>query len=249
MSIDTKDIERATAHRPWPLPDLPWVMFQSWRHLLFAHWPLPAERLRPLVPPALELEEHDGHAWLGMTPFVLEDLRPRCLPAVPGLSSFPEMNLRTYVRVGDRPGIFFFSLDAASRLAVMGARLGYRLPYRHARMGVRLDDGWVRYRSRRDDGSAEFTGRYRPEGRVFQAREGSLEHFLTERYALYTVLRSGSVLRGDIHHHPWPLQTAEAEITRNTVPQAHGIEVPTTPPLLHFSARQDTLVWPPVRVE
>jgi uncharacterized protein YqjF (DUF2071 family) len=242
----TGAILEQVSHRPWPLPYDPWIIFQSWRELLAAHWPVRWDALRPLVPAELVLEAFDGHAWVGLTPFRLTELRPRGLPAIPALSDFPEMNLRTYVRVGERPGIYFFSLDAASCLAVVGARTFYRLPYFHAEMTVESHAGWVHYQSRRSGGvDAEFVGRYRPVGPVFQASPGTLEHFLLERYALYVVLRGGKILRGDIHHRPWPLQQAEAEIERNTVASAHGITLPPQPPLLHFAARQDTLVWAP----
>lgn len=223
----------------------PWVLFQSWRKLLFAHWPVPVERLRGLVPEPLVLEEFDGRAWIGLTPFLLTGMRARFMPAVPGISEFPEMNLRTYVRFGGRAGIYFFSLDAGSRLAVAGARLGYGLPYFAADMDLRQDaDGWTRYLSRRRDGDAVFAGRYRPAGPVFRAERGTLDHFLTERYSLFTV-RGGKVVRGDIQHAPWPLQPAEAEIERNTVAAEHGIALPERPPLLHYSERQDTRIWPP----
>lgn len=241
--IDT--IERETAHRPWPKPSVPWVMFQSWRELLFAHWSVAADALRSLVPAPLEVEEFDGSAWLGLTPFLLADLHPRGLPPIPGASEFPEMNLRTYVRFRGRPGIFFFSLDAANAAAVMAARLLYRLPYRHAEMRMRWDRGWFHYTSRRRNDEAEFVGRYRASGEAREPVSGALEHFLTERYALYTVLRNGRVLRGQIHHRPWLLQEAEVEIEKNSVPSAHGIQVPARPHVLHFSSRQDTLIWPP----
>lgn len=243
--IDADAILREVDHRPWPIPPDPWVMFQSWRRLLFAHWPLPADALRPLVPGALELETFEGQAWLGLTPFHMRGLRPRFLPAVPGSSDFPEMNLRTYVRVGDRPGIFFFTLEAGSSLAVAAARALYRLPYHKAEMEIREEGDWIRYRSRREDGTAAFEGRYRPSGPVTHARKDTLEYFLTERYALYVVLRNGDVLRGDIHHGRWPLQPAKAEIDVNTVAAAHGIELPAREPLLHFAQRQDTLAWAP----
>lgn len=246
---DTDAILRARDHRPWPVPADPWVMFQSWRRLLFAHWPLAAEQLRPLVPDALEIETFDGQAWLGLTPFELQGLRPRFLPPIPGASDFPEMNLRTYVRVDDRPGVFFFTLEAGNSLAVAAARTLYRLPYHRADMAVREEDGWIGYRSRRPDGTATFEGRYRPSGPADPPGAGSLEHFLTERYALYAALKDGALLRGDIHHRPWPLQPAEAEIVENTVPGAYGIELPDREPLLHYSHRQDTLVWAPRRVE
>lgn len=231
---------------------MPWIMRQSWRDLLFAHWPVEAAALRPLVPRQLTLEEHGGSAWVGLTPFLMKGVRPRMLPPVPGASRFPEMNLRTYVRMSGRPGIWFFSLDAASRLAVLGARAIYRLPYFHARMEVVEEEGgWVRYRSRRrarpHERRAEFAGRYRPIGEIFEPEPGTLEHFLVERYALYAEPARGRVLRGEIHHRPWRLRPAEVEVERNTVPAAHGIGVSGRDPLLHFAARQDTLVWPPKR--
>ena len=223
-------------------------MFQSWRSLLFAHWPVPFEALRSLVPRQLELETHDGTAWVGLTPFCLVGLRARLVPPIPGLSTFPEMNLRTYVRVDDAPGIHFFTLEASSLAAVLFARLGYRLPYHHARMRIDERDGWISYQSGRRHGAVAFAGRYRATGPVFRPQPGSLEYFLIERYCLYRVLESGAILRAQIHHRPWSLQLAEAEIARNTVAAAHGISLPPTPPLLHFAARQDTLVWPPERV-
>lgn len=237
-------------HRPFPLPREPWLLFQSWRDLLFAHWPVPVWQLRALVPESLEIDAHEGQAWVGLTPFRMVGLRPRGLPPVPRLSSFPEMNLRTYVRHRGRTGIHFFSLDAASRLAVLGARLSYRLPYYYAAMAAIRKDGWIAYRSHRlGTPGAELVARYRATGPVFRPAPGSLERFLVERYALFAVPSRGTVLRAEVHHLPWELQPAEAELTRNTVPAAHGIELPPDPPLLHFAARQDTLVWPRHRVE
>lgn len=229
-------------------PDGPWIMLQSWLDLLFAHWPLPAGTLRPLVPERLAIDEFDGNAWIAITPFELAGLRLRFLPPLPGTARFPELNLRTYVRFEERPGIFFFTLDAASRLAVLGARAFYGLPYRHARMQLKRADGWIEYRSARLDGQATFEGRYRPVGEGFEARSGSLEHFLTERYSLFTVRGSGHVFRGDITHAPWRLQPAEARIEWNTIAAAQGIQLPASPPLLHFAARQDTHIFAPRRV-
>ena len=244
----TDEILRDVAHRPWPLPSGPWIMFQSWQNLLFAHWRVEVRELRSLVPEALILDEFDGSAWLGLTPFLLTNLHARLLPPLPFMSEFPEMNLRTYVRVGAKPGIFFFSLDAASRLAVAAARLTYRLPYRYADMTVRSDGDWIHYRSRRvGRETAEFIGRYRPIGEASQPAPGTREHFLTERYALYT-MAGDRILRGDIHHPPWRVRRAEARIERNTVAEAHGIRVAEQEPVLHFSARQDTLVWLPTLV-
>lgn len=246
---DTRAIEAVTEHRPWPLPRGPWVLFQSWQNLLFAHWRLPAEQLRPLVPEPLQLDLHDGDAWVAITPFEIRDFRARGLPAVPKLSEFPELNLRTYVRSAGKPGIYFFSLDAGSRVATLGARIGFRLPYRTATMSVEEegDEGKIRFRSERKGGAARFRALYEPVGQPFQAVPGTLEHFLTERYALFTVLRSGAVLQAEIHHRPWPLQPADGSLEGSELAAAEGVPLPDEPPMLHFSRRQDTLIWPPVR--
>lgn len=245
-SMDTRVLERQTDHRPWPLPSRPWIMFQSWQQLLFMHWRVPLEQLRPMVPAPLLLEAFDGSAWVGLVPFRVVDLYARMLPRIPGLSTFPEMNLRTYVRHDGRSGVFFFTLEAASLAAVIGARTLYALPYHHAKMRIARHGEWIDYRSRRTNDRVEFIGRYRPTGPVFQAESGTLEYFLTERYALFTVLHGRRVLRGDIHHLPWPLQPAEAHVDVNTVLAAYGLDVASAQqPLLHYAERQDTLIWLP----
>lgn len=213
-----------------------WLQAQRWRHLLFAHWPVPVEALRPQVPEDLEVETFDGSAWIGITPFRLTGLRLRRLPPVPVLSSFLELNVRTYVTREGRPGIWFFSLDAASRLAVAAARLVYRLPYHHARMRARWSECWLVYELRRGD--RVFEGRYRPAGAVFQAQLGTLEHFLVERYRLWTL----GPARAEIQHPPWQLRRAEAEILVNTMAPP-GV-VLATEPLLHYAERQDVVIWP-----
>jgi uncharacterized protein YqjF (DUF2071 family) len=162
---------------------------------------------------------------------------------MPRLSTFPELNVRTYVTFRGKPGVYFFSLDAASWSAVKTARALYHLPYFHARMSTRIENADVLYESRRDNAPAEFRGRYRPVGEVRIREKGSLEHWLTERYCLFTIHR-GAVYVGEIHHQPWPLQDASAEIEMNSVARAGGIELPETKPLLHFARRLDVLLWP-----
>lgn len=236
-------------HRPWPPPRRPWVMAQSWRELLFAHWPLAPADLRPTLPPPLHLDTFAGHAWVGVVPFGLRGLRPRGLPPLPGLAAFPELNVRTYVTspCGDKPGVFFYSLDAGNPLAVAGARqLG--LPYFTARMTMRWVGGEMVYhsvRTHRGAPPATFTARYQPTGPVFQATYGSLEEWLVERYCLYTVDAGGAVARLEIQHQPWPLQPATAEMQVDGLVAQHGIVLPNTPPLLHFARRQDMVAWPP----
>jgi uncharacterized protein len=222
-------------------------MKQTWHDLLFAHWALPASAVRPLVPAQLALDAFDGECWVGVVPFRMSGIRGRALPPFPGLSRFPELNVRTYVTHGGKPGVYFFSLDAANLPAVWAARAFYHLPYFHAAMTSHEHGENIQYASRRSSRRhripAEFRGSYRPTGEVRVRGKGSIEHWLTERYCLYTVHR-GQVYRGEIHHPPWPLQDAEADIQINTVAQADGVPLPPTTPLLHFSRCQEVLIWP-----
>jgi uncharacterized protein YqjF (DUF2071 family) len=237
------------SHRPWPLPRRPWILAQQWHDLLFAHWPVPVAGLRPLVPPALELDTFDSEAWVGVVPFRMMGVRPRGVPAASWYSEFPELNVRTYVRVGDRAGVYFFSLDAASPVAVWTARRWAGLPYFHAEMNMAHERDAISYRSRRVDQSgvpAELVARYAPKGVPFRAERSSLDHWLTERYCLYTVDAQGA-RRVDVHHAPWPLQVADADFTRNTMALAAGIALPDTPPILHFAKRLDVVTWSPIR--
>jgi uncharacterized protein len=174
------------SHRPWPMPDLPWVMTQTWHDLLFAHWPVDRRALRERVPPAFELDLFDGDAWLGIVPFHMTNVAPRAVPSLPWVSEFPELNVRTYVRVGDRPGIYFFSLDAGSAVAVQVARTFLNLPYYSAVMTVTAEERTITYESRREDAgsTARLRARYWPTGPVFTATPGTLDYFLTERYCL-----------------------------------------------------------------
>jgi uncharacterized protein len=237
------------SHRPWPMPDRPWIMSQTWHDLLFAHWPIDAAQLRPLVPACFELEVFDGEAWVGVVPFLMTNVSLRRVPALPWVSEFPELNVRTYVRVADRPGVYFFSLDAGSRLAVTTARTLLNLPYHAAAMTIASTSAGVRYDSRRENSSAEFSGTYAPIGSPVAPVSGTLEYFLTERYCLYNVSRSGEPYRLDIHHPPWPLHAAQAELVRNTMALASHIALPDRAPLLHFSKRQDMVGWAPAKLE
>ena len=225
-----------TAHRPWPLSEEPWIQAQTWDHLLFAHWRVDRDLLRAVIPDQIPLDTFDGSAWLGVTPFRITGFRLRGLPPAPVVSSFPELNVRTYSTIDGKAGIWFFSLDTPSRLAVEVARRAYRLPYHHARISDRRRGVKIDYRSERR--GAEFDATYWPDGPVEPAAPGSLEHFLTERYCLYTV-HEGAVHCAEVHHPPWPLQPAEADIRENTMaPVALEDE-----PLLHYSERQDVVIW------
>jgi uncharacterized protein len=232
-------------HRPWAPPSGGWLMGQTWEDLLFAHWRVPEAALRALVPGELAIDTFEGEAWLGITPFRVTGLRLRGTLPVPGLSSFPELNVRTYVTDGAKPGIFFFSLDAASGGAVTAARRFYRLPYFRARMSLRERGARVVFSSERTEPGSfprAFRAVYRPAGEVFNAEPGTLESFLTERYCLYA-WEGRSSYRAEIHHSPWPLQVAEASIGENTMPP-RPVELPADAPLLHFARRQDVVIWP-----
>ncbi len=227
-------------------------MAQRWSNLLFMHRPAPIDAVRALVPPSLTLDLHDGTAWVSVTPFFLSHLRPRGLPPLPGVSEFPELNVRTYVTYGGKPGVYFFSLDAGNTLAVIGARALYHLPYFRAAMRVHeTTHGAIHYRCRRTHRgapAAEFVGMYRPIGPVAPSAAGSLDHWLTERYCLYAADTSRRVYRAEIHHRPWPLQPAAVEIERDTMAAAAGFRLSSEPRRLSFSRHIDVLVWMPNRL-
>jgi uncharacterized protein YqjF (DUF2071 family) len=233
-------------------------MAQSWQYLLFAHWPMPTEAMRVLVPSALELDTFDGEAWISVVPFKMCNVHPRGLPAVPWLSHFPELNVRTYVKArdGSRPGVYFFSLEAANPIAVLLARTLFRLPYYLAQMDILVQrqrtgqhgspQKTIYYHSCRThpgSAAAAFVARYRPTGQPFAAQPGTLTHWLAERYCLYAADRH-QTYSADIHHRPWPLQPAEAEFSVNDVVAASGFRLPDTAPILHYSDRVDVATWP-----
>jgi hypothetical protein len=218
-------------------------MTQSWHDLLFAHWRVNERVLRPLIPDAFDIDRFDGSAWVGVVPFTMSHVVARGTPALPWLSAFPELNVRTYVSPRDgKRGVFFFSLDAARLPAVLAARAMFRLPYFHASMQVTRRGDGVHYASRRRLGRASFEASYEPAGPPFTAKRGSLDFFLTERYCLYHLGPMGRPSRLEIHHAPWPLQPARAEIVQNTMTDGLGIPL-NGAPLLHFAKRLDVVTW------
>lgn len=264
---------KQTDHRDRPLPDRPWALSMRWTDLLFMHWPIDPGVMRAAVPGDFDLDLYDGMAWVGVVPFKMEATRPRLLPAIPrwlapvSPSSFPELNVRTYVTVDTRdgplPAVLFFSLDAASRSAVRLARFSFGLPYFDARMQVERepgDSGWVHYHSVRTHYGAppaRFAASYRPRPRPRKndgrepapAKPGSFEHFLTERYRLFTLGRKGRGVRvGEIAHEPWPLQPAECDLSVCEMTNGLGFDLPTHEPALHYAKSIDVAAWLPKRV-
>jgi len=238
---------RLRSHRPFPLPRAPWVMGQSWDRLLFAHWRVPPRELELLVPSGLAIDTYEGEAWLGVTPFRVVGLHPRLLPPLPRVSTFLETNVRTYVIRDGTPGIFFFRLLATSRIAVEGARLGYSLPYRCAEGSMRCDDDITDYLIRLKGPGAEQAQmhvRYAAASRFSPAPRRSLEHWLVERYCLYTQTPGGQLLRTHIHHAPWSITPAKVSMNlQGLAPAALGALHPQ--PLVHHADRQHVLVWAP----
>ena len=240
-----------TSHSPRPLPTGRWVLTQRWNDLLFAHWPVSPASVAPLIPEGLNLDTFHGSAWLGVVPFWMDRIKMRGIPPIPFARSFPELNLRTYVRDQQTgsPGVFFLSLDASSLLAVAFGRSLYNLPYHWAEMHLdqRSEREFAFYSRRRASGKPViFKARYRglgPTRKLAENRSGSLENFLTERYCLFARSRSGQPMRANVHHVPWPLEEAEAEIERNDLASAVGIKLPDQEPVLHYSRRLAVYVW------
>lgn len=221
---------------------------QSWIDLLFLHWRVPVAALRPLIPAALEIDTFEGDAYVGVVPFTMRGVRPVWAPTVPGVSNFHETNVRTYVhRDGRDPGVWFFSLDAASRIAVAIARTFWHLPYHHATMSLeKLPGGDVRYDTDRNSPPPVPAGchvTYRPMGAPKPATPGTLEHFLAERYILYADTGGGDLRLGRVHHVPYPLERAELVRWDESLLAAADIPRPDGEPLAHYAAGVDVDVF------
>jgi uncharacterized protein YqjF (DUF2071 family) len=238
-------------------------MEQHWHNLLLAHWPVPVEVLRPLVPPNLPIDTFEGQAWLGVIAFQLKGIRLRGFPPIPFTSAFPEINLRTYVTVEDKPGVYFITMDADNGLGTVMARRWFRLPYTQAQIHLKIEGERIDFSSRRTErgmntGSpqgralpkkpqAEFAGSYRPVSEVDIPQPGSIDHWLAERYCYYRA-NERNVYRCQVHHMPWPLQKAEADIEKNTLASSLGVDLPSTQPLLRYAHHMKALIWPVRRV-
>jgi uncharacterized protein YqjF (DUF2071 family) len=212
-------------------------MRMTWSDLVFAHWPVEPEAVARHLPQGLKLDTVDGKAWVGVVPFLMSNVAPRCCPPIPGLSRFLELNVRTYVSVEGKPGVWFFSLDAANRLAVRVARATFNLPYMDATMSIERDHvGTIEYQSRRThrgEAAAEYEATYGVAGEFSEAEAGSLEHWLTARYCLYSANRRGLIFRGEIDHPPWKLARADYQERTNTMGQPLGFDFTGDPHVLY----------------
>ncbi len=230
-------------HRPWPRPRTRWWWRQRWSQLAFIHWEVPVELVRTWLPDTLEVDTWNGKTYLGIVPFLMQDVRPRWGFSVPGLSNFPEINVRIYVTDGHKPGVWFLSLDATQQLAVWAARNLFHLPYYRADIGVQSSSDAVRYQAQRRKSPLAFDAEYGPVGPVIEALSGSLEHWLTERYCLYALHPRLGLCRSEVHHLPWPLQQAKLDIKVNTL-ASEFVDLTRPPEHVHFAADLDVVMWP-----
>lgn len=235
------------SHRPWPLPEQPWKWRQSWQQLAFIHYRADAGRLQTRLPAGLTIQEYDGSAWLGVVPFRMAEISRGTLPSISPLKRFPELNLRTYVEHSGRSGVWFFSLDADCWPLVIAGRNLYGLPYYKAKMAHVESPEGIAFSSIRARGSMRFHGRYRPVGPIFFASDGSFEHWATERYCLYSQ-KGADTLRLEVHHRPWPLQVAEAEIQICDIFRAADVTTNDPSPRCHFSTGVDVISFSPEKL-
>lgn len=226
----------AMIDRTWPLPKYPWIMRMTWSELLFAHWQVDPKLISPMLPPDLMLDTRCGSAWIGIVPFLMSNIAPRCCPPIPKLSRFLELNVRTYVIHDGKPGVWFFSLDAENPVAVRVARATFNLPYMDATMNLTKDDSstisYLSHRTHRREPPATFDASYKPSGKTFRALPGSLEHWLTARYCLYSADRMNVLYRGEIDHPPWLLSTANWNVRQNSMGSPFGFDLTEEPHLL-----------------
>ncbi|MFN7773339.1 MAG: YqjF family protein [Planctomycetota bacterium] len=236
--------------RTWLLPKFPWVMRMTWSELLFAHWQVEPSCIAALLPPHLELDTRDGKAWIGIVPFLMSNIAPRWCPPLPRLSRFLELNVRTYVKLDGKPGVWFFSLDAENPVAVRVARATFNLPYMDATMAMtKRDAATITYqsnRTHRGEALAALDVCYESCGTPFQAIPGTLEHWLTARYCLYSANRKGRLFRGEIDHPPWTLTNANWKVKKNSMCSGLGVDLIGQPHLLY--AQPITVrAWPATR--
>lgn len=225
-------------------------MRQCWGKLLFMHWPVDLELLRPLIPSRLTIDTFEGKAWIGVVPFTMWGVKPPFTPSLPGLSAFHELNVRTYVHYNGVPGVWFFSLDANSAPAVWAARTFVHLPYFNARINLNQEEDTITYsstRTRKGSRPAVLDTSWNIGEKIDESTPESLPFFLTERYCLYSAHRD-KLFRMRIFHRPWPLRQASLNSFSSTMVAALGVPSPMGEPLLHYAEELKVDIWNLVRV-
>lgn len=237
-------------HKGTDLPNLPWVMKQTWHDLLFAHYPVKLELLQKLVPPVIQLDSYNGSAWIGIVPFHVQNHRARLLPPIPGIDRFSQLNIRTYVTVNGKRGVYFIRVDMNHLIAGVLAKTFYYMPFQAATIKMKQNDQTIHFNSQKNgQHQFEFQCKYKPITLPFYAAKGSFEQWLVERYSFYALNKKGEVVRSDILHDYWPLQLVEGEISNHSILLNVGIQVAKDEPILHYAKKMEALLWPVVRVK
>ncbi|RAH14894.1 MAG: hypothetical protein CMB56_004315 [Methanobacteriota archaeon] len=223
-------------HLPFPMPKRPHSLVQQWRYLSFLHWEVDSEKLKAYIPEGLEIDFFNGKSYVGVIPFMMKNVRPRLLPSVPGISTFPEFNIRTYVTKNGKPGVLFLTLDAKSRITCFYAPRAYGLPYNYAKCQLKIEENYYSWKSKRSKNGYELEGSCIAVGEELQAKSGSLEEFLFERYSLYVEHKKSTRMAYTLHD-PWKFRLAKAELKTNSFVESFnlGIKDPLTPDLVHIS--------------
>jgi uncharacterized protein len=229
-----------TAHRPWPIPGNNWKYYQEWNNALFLHWRVPVELIKPAIPSGLQVDEISGDTYVSLVAFTMQRIRLRYLPAFPPISDFHEINLRAYVTVDNKPGIYFFSIEASKRLSAMISRMLARLPYQYSPMNVGHIGEMYRYRSENKSKGLHLDTEF--EITQEEVAKSAIDNWLTERYCLYHDEGSRRY-RYQIHHHPWKLK----KIMMNTLNMHYRAGDLTlhdrSPDLLHYSPGVKVIAW------
>ena len=231
-------------HTSFQMPKRSFALNQEWRHLSFLHWIIDEKYILPYIPEGLELDTFNNDAYISAIPFLMKDIRPRFLPSLNFISTFPEFNLRTYVKHRDKSGVFFLTLDAQSKITCLFAPYAYGLPYRYALGNVKTMHNTYLWRRKRLSDSAEIRGYCKPVGKCMTASKGSLEEFLFERYCLFTLINNKLCI-GYVAHKPWVYQKGEAELKINSFTGVYnlGIKNLLKPDLVHISDGLKVKSW------
>jgi uncharacterized protein YqjF (DUF2071 family) len=233
-------------HRPWPIISKNWIMRQSWSNVLFTHWPISAELLRPHIPRSLEIDTFDGTAWLGVVVFIMEGIYLRGLTALSVTPKFAEVNVRTYVQRNGKPGVYFMSLDVGDLASLMIAKRWYRLPYKAAQISLQKEDQTFLCKSLRKEKSnvpIGFHANYIPLSGVYLSKKELFDDWLTERYCFFSTDKRANIYCGEIHHQPWPLQKVDIEICKNSLFTPFQFDLSEEKMIAHFSKGLDSLFW------
>lgn len=220
-----------------------WIMKQTWKHVLFLHWPLHAESLRPFIPKELEIDTYDGQAWLGMIVFEMGGIYPRGLSRLPLTPPFSEINVRTYVTYKGEPGIYFLSIDVNNWASLNIAKRWYHLPYRPSEVSIQKEGASLHFEGIRKKEPLYVKGSYTPLKESFFSRAGRLDYWFTERYRLYSSDSFSNLYTASIDHPPWALQNTEVTIDKNTLFSPFGFHLGADAPIAHYSYGVQTNFW------